>query len=142
MRIIKNGSTGGGGGIVIPDVLDTAIGTHYGAVPPGETVFLSESQLVDNEIPLYVVHRNCTLVKVVIHFGIANGPSGPDPVSDIFTIYKNGVATTMTDTLDDDTDLVITTNTQALVVGDLVSLHCVFAANSLAEGMVAELIFE
>jgi hypothetical protein len=103
-----------------------------GTPTPSSGGWISPLGLADFAYPLYTARKNEIFSFVRIRTPAANGPNA-GAVTDTYTVYVNGVATTMAGVIVDGDFVNITVNPQVLEPFDEVSVFALFAANTLAE---------
>jgi len=105
-----------------------------GVLTQGTTAFLTSDGLSGTAFPIYTAEKNEIFPRFRIRTRIANGPAaGPTSVTDTYTIYINGVASTMVLAVGDSTGGLCITNPQVLAPGDQVALSVTSDANTLAQ---------
>ncbi len=107
--------------------------TLPGAINPGIAGWLTDQGVSDICVPIYVAQKPEVYSRFTIKTRIANGPNGMTSVNDTYTVYVNGVVTTMSGAISDGTEVTVTINPQVLEVGDEVSIFVATDVNTLAE---------
>jgi hypothetical protein len=103
-----------------------------GIPTPSSGGWISPLGLADFAYPLYTARKNEIFSFVRIKTSNANGPNGGS-VTDSYTVYVNGVATTMAGVIIDDDFVNISVNPQILEPYDEVAVFALFASNTLVE---------
>lgn len=127
-------ATGGSGGSSA--VYVTA--EQAGLLPAGLTVFLGKGQANDDEFPLFVARVASTVTELLVMSITGNG-SGH---TDLYKVFKNGVATSMTLSVTNSSGggVVSTTSNQvSLSVGDRVAIQVVADASTVAANILVQL---
>lgn len=108
---------------------------HSGDVMKGSTLYLSQSQLQDNLMPLYVATGACTVSRLQIVSRVSNGAG----VTDTYTVVKNGVDQTMVASVTNSTTGFTITNPVTLAANDVVALKVATGVASVASDVLAVL---
>lgn len=131
--LIKPGS--GGGGPTPGSLAASVQGGQGGALPQGVTVFFQHDQVQGNAFPLFVAIANATVSQFNVLSRVANGAAH----TDTYTVFKNGVATTMVLAVTNAASGSTTSNPVSLVAGDWLAIQCVTGAATAAEDVLTQL---
>lgn len=126
--------TGGSGGS--SDTFVTA--EQSGTLPAGLTVFLGKGQATDDEFPLFVARIASTVTELMVMSITGNG-SGH---TDLYKVFKNGVATSMTLSVTNSSNggIVATTSNQvSLSIGDRLAIQVIADAATAAANTLVQL---
>ncbi len=115
--------------------LQVVSGYLVGAVAQGVTRYLTPTAQVPTYFPLYISTQATSVDTLNVFTATANGAAQ----SDVYTVVKNGVDTTMTLTITNGTSGSTVTNPVTLAAGDTVGIKLVTAAGSTAANVNAQL---
>jgi hypothetical protein len=113
----------------------TVAGRQSGTLPLASTVFLAAETSQSTEIPLYIAEQDEKVTQIQMFSRVANGAAH----TDVYTVRKNGVDTTMTLTITNAASGSSTTNPVTLAAGDRLSIKVVTDAATAAADILAQL---
>lgn len=111
-------------------------GQQSGALVTGLTNYFSFSGLQSTYIPLYVAQQDESVDRLEIASRVGNGVGH----SDVYTVVKNGVDTTMTKTIANASSGSTTVNPVTLAAGDTIGIKVVTDAATAANDVIALMI--
>jgi len=103
-------------------------GMHQGFYPLGQNVFLGMGGLQTNFVPLHIAQDQERIVKLQVYTDQSNGPGQ----TDVYTVYKDSVATPMTLSITNFWNGSTIANPVDLVAGNSVGLRITTAAGTVA----------
>ena len=110
-------------------------GCNVGALAVGATNYFGPSALTSTYFPLYISQGNEIVIKAQMNSVTGNGAAH----TDVYTVVKNGVDTTMTFSVTNASVGSTTTNPVSLVAGDTVGIKVVTDAATAAADVIAML---
>lgn len=107
-----------------------------GAVVVGNTGYVTHNAQQADYLPTYIAQQDCVVDKLQVRSRVANGAGQ----SDVYTLMKNGVDTTMVVTVTNGLTASTTTNPVVLAADDYLSLKLVSAAATTAEDVLIQAV--
>lgn len=123
---------GGGSGVTYIEA------QNAGLLPAGSTVFIGKGQAYDDEFPLFVAREACDLTELIVMSITGNGGGH----TDLYKVFKNGVATTMTLSVVASTNGEVKStvaNPVSLAVGDRVAVQVIADASTVAANTLIQI---
>lgn len=115
--------------------VSNANGTHSGTLPLGATNYFGQGVLQAAYISLYIARQDEVVTQLRIVMETANGPAH----TDIFTVVKNGVDTTMTLSITNGSSGSTVTNPVTLAAGDRIGIKAVTDAATAGANVLASM---
>jgi hypothetical protein len=122
-------------GVDVDSPAVVARGTHSGVIPVGHTLFFGAGALQTNGIALFIATTIQTVTGLFINSTVANGALH----TDVYTVFKNGVATGMAVSVTNSDHGTTIAGPVGLVAGDVIWIQCVADAASTAEDICAQI---
>lgn len=127
------------GGSVPPTTLSISVsGNQGGSLPQGVTVFLAHETSQSEEFPIYIAQGN----EMVTTFQMISLTGNGAAHTDVYTVVKNGVDTTMTFSVTNGSSGSTSSNQVSLVAGDRVAIKVATDAATAAADVIAQMIIQ